>query len=268
MIIDFHTHVFPDKIAERTVSALSAAANIPPHSDGKLSGLVRSMREAGVDVAVNLPVLTSPGQFDSVLRFAIGMNERFSETGILSFAGVHPEMDGIREKMREIRRAGIRGVKLHPDYQGHFIDDDGYVEILKAAKDEGLIVVTHAGVDGAFTREPVKCTPKRTKTLLARIGGYDRLVLAHLGANEMAEEVYETLAGEDVYFDTAYVLSGISEDTFKKILSRHTRDRILFATDSPWQNEARNVERLRSFGLGGSDEKKILAENAKKLLEL
>ena len=58
MIIDFHTHVFPDKIAERTVRALEKSGNATAYSDGTHSGLLASLRGAGADVAVNLPVLT------------------------------------------------------------------------------------------------------------------------------------------------------------------------------------------------------------------
>mgnify|MGYP004452568245 CR=1 FL=1 len=50
MIIDFHTHIFPDAIAQRTIEKLEAAANIKAHSDGTLTGLKTSMQKAGVDM--------------------------------------------------------------------------------------------------------------------------------------------------------------------------------------------------------------------------
>ena len=74
MLIDFHTHIFPDNIAAAAVRGLSETGGIPPHSDGTRAGLLAAMRGAGVTHAVNLPVLTSPAQFDSVLRFAAAQN--------------------------------------------------------------------------------------------------------------------------------------------------------------------------------------------------
>ena len=268
MVIDFHTHVFPDKIAERTVKALEDVGGIPSFGNGMRKGLSESLAKAGVDLAVNLPVLTKPSQFDSVLEFAKEINRERYEMGgaILSFAGAHPAMDGIEEKLAEAREAGILGIKVHPDYQGTFFDDEGYVRIIKAAKALDLIVVTHAGVDVAYLNEPVKCTPTRVLRVLDRIGGYSKLVLAHYGASKMFDEVYSTLAGEDVYFDTAYVLGSIEKDTFEKILGKHGADRILFATDSPWQDISLNLERIRSFGLDPNDEEKILFGNAAQLL--
>ena len=268
MIIDFHTHVFPDKIAARTIAALSATGRIPAHSDGTLDGLRGQMSLAGIDVAVNLPVLTSPHQFESVNRYAREINESFEGRGVLSFAGVHPDMENVCEEIRNLRKEGFLGIKIHPDYQGHFIDDDEYYLILKTAKEEGLITVTHAGVDGAYRDRPVRCTPERAKRMLCRLGGYSRLVLAHLGGNEMHSEVYSTLAGEDVYFDTSYILEDIEDELFLRIVERHGEDRILFATDSPWQNEVREVARLSRMPLGVSAKEKILFENARGLLNL
>ena len=70
MIIDFHTHVFPDRIATKTISLLSKNGGIPPFSDGTVNGLCQKMREAGTDISVTLPVMTSPTQFDSINNFA------------------------------------------------------------------------------------------------------------------------------------------------------------------------------------------------------
>ena len=49
MIIDMHTHVYPEKIAKRAVEKLSKAADIPAQSNGMKSGLQESMKRAGVD---------------------------------------------------------------------------------------------------------------------------------------------------------------------------------------------------------------------------
>ncbi len=268
MIIDFHTHLFPDSIAKKTIAALEEKGSIPSYSDGTKAGLVASLSRAGVDIGVNLPVLTKPTQFDSVLEFAKSLNEERARTGmpILSFAGAHPLMDNVEEKLSLVKSCGILGIKIHPDYQSTYFDDEGYIRIVKAAKAEGLTVVTHAGFDAGYKGEPIRCTPKRVLKLLDKVGGYDRFVLAHYGGNELFEDVYDMLAGEDVYFDTAYILGSIKKDTFMRILEKHGEDKILFASDSPWQDIGVSVERIRSFGLGGDCEAKIFAKNAMRLL--
>ena len=266
MIIDFHTHVFPDKIAEKTISLLSKKGGIPPFSDGTVNGLVDKMEKAGVSVSVTLPVLTNPAQFDSVNKFAMELNRTFlnKEKRLISFAGIHPLCDNIDQKMRFIKDSGFVGVKIHPDYQQTFIDDEAYIKILEYAKEYDLVVVTHAGVDGAY-RDTVHCPPSRALKLIRKVP-HSKLVLAHLGANEMSEQVIDMLCGEDVYLDTAYVLRGTSKETFEHMINNHGADKILFATDSPWSDIAQDVEILKSFKLDKITQKKIFYENAKALL--
>ncbi len=269
MIIDFHTHIFPDKIASKTIEYLIEKGGIPSFSNGSASGLINKMNEAGVDISVALPAMTSPQQFDSINRFAMEINEHYKNEckRIISFAGIHPDCESIEDKMRFIKDSGFIGVKIHPDYQGTYINDEKYVKILECAKEYDLVVVTHAGYDCGFKGEPIKCTPTLVKELIKRVP-YSKLVLAHLGANEMTKEVINTLCGLDIYFDTAYVLRFTGENDFKEIIKRHGEDRILFATDSPWSDIKNDIETIKSFGLDKKTENKIFYENAKGLLGL
>jgi len=229
------------------------------------------MRDAGISVSVNLPVLTNPSQFESVLKFATEINQRFSESEpvearILSFAGMHPDLDEPEEKLLRIKEAGILGIKIHPDYQGTFFDDEKYVRILAEAKRLGLITVTHAGFDAAYPGEEVKCTPKRVMRLLDKIGGYDRLVLAHMGGRLLFSDVYDILAGESVYFDTAYVLGEISKDEMFKIIEKHGAEKILFATDSPWRPQSTDRDIVKKYVPEEGAHRRLFSENAKELL--
>lgn len=267
MIIDFHTHIFPDKIAERTIALLSEKGSMTAFSDGTVDGLVCEMEKAGVDISITLPVMTSPSQFDSVNRFAAEINKSFCDKKrkLISFAGIHPDCEDIEGKMSFIKESGFLGVKIHPDYQGTYIDDEKYVKILECAKKHDLIVITHSGVDAAYRDQPVKCTPERALKLIRRVP-HSKFVLAHLGANEMPEEVLEKLCGENVYFDTAFVLRYTDKEIFEKIVEKHGADKLLFATDSPWSSVKGDVEIIKSFTLDKNTENKIFFENAKKLL--
>ena len=267
MIIDFHTHVFPDKIAEKTIELLSKKGNLEPFSDGTVSGLIKKMEKAGVDKAITLPVLTNPLQFDSVNRYAMAINEAFfdQKRQLISFAGIHPLCEDIEKKMAFIKESGFLGVKIHPDYQDSLINDDGYVKILESAREYDLTVVTHSGVDAAYRDKEVRCTPLRVKDLIRRVP-HKKFVLAHCGANEMFNDVLNELCDEDVYFDTALVLSYIDKETFKQILRKHGEDRMLFATDSPWSDIKTSVDFIKSLSLEKNTEEKLFFQNAKALL--
>lgn len=265
MIIDFHTHIFPDKIAGKTIEYLAERGGTQPSFNGTYDGLIQELKTAGVELAVSLPVLTKPEQFDSVLSFAKWVNEK--KDRILSFAGIHPKCSDIEGKLLAVKKAGIKGVKIHPDYQGTYIDDENYIKILTTAKELGLIVVTHAGIDCGYRECTVMCPPNRAKKVIDKVG-HTKFVLAHMGGSEMVNEFLSEVAGSNVYIDTAYVLKYLTKEQFYKILEKHGEDKILFATDAPWSNIKSDLEILTSYGLEKTTLDKILYKNAEKLLEL
>ena len=207
MIIDFHTHNFPDKIAASVITKLEASSDTKASTDGTLDGLKKSMKEAGIDISVVLPVMTAPKQFESVNRYAAQTN---GKDGIISFGGIHPDNDDIEEKLDSIKAMGLPRIKLHPDYQGVFIDDDRYIRIIRHAVKIGLYVITHAGFDPAFP-EIIRCTPERTLNMLNKVYGgkkpqEPRIILAHLGSLDETDKVIDMLAGKNLYLDTAVML--------------------------------------------------------------
>ena len=267
MIIDFHTHVFPDKIAEKTISLLAQKANISPYSNGSVLGLVKEMERGGVDLSIALPVLTNPKQFESILAFTESINKGEYKDKIISFMGMHPDLEDKEEKIKLIKDKGFKGIKIHPDYQGVFFNDQRYIDILSLAKKYDLIVLTHAGVDYGFPNEMVKCTPDMVLDVLEKVVDM-KLILAHFGGHMLTDEVIKKLCGKNVYFDTSYILKETNESTFKKVLNLHGEDKILFATDSPWSGMSEDVEKLKSYNLGIETEDKIFYKNACKLLGL
>ena len=269
MIIDFHTHVFPEKIASATISALASKSNNKPNTDGTVNGMIEALKRANADIAVALPVLTKASQFESVLKFACMVNEQFKDEKrkIISFAGMHPECEDVDEKMQRIKSLGIKGIKIHPDYQETFIDDQRYIDIIKCAKKYELIVVTHSGLDDGYVGHPVRCPVDRALKVINEVD-YDKFVLAHFGALKLWEGVSDKLCGKNVLFDTAFTTSDIDKDLVVDIINKHGSDKILFATDCPWFDIKKGVELLLSFGLKQDDLDNILYKNALKLLNL
>lgn len=263
MIIDFHTHIFPNDIAPKTIPALEQRAGISASTDGMAEGLLHSMENAGADLSVVLPVVTKPSQFESINRFAKMINETYREK-LLSFGGIHPDCENYKEKLDFIKELGFPGIKLHPDYQGVMIDDLRYMNIIDYASELDLIIVVHAGVDIGLPK-PVHCPPDRMRKVLDAIKP-KKLVAAHLGGWRQWEMVYEYLAGESIYFDTAFTFDYIEQELLLKILEKHDKDKVLFATDSPWSGLEKSIRQLYALPLLEEDKKKIFADNARRLL--
>lgn len=265
MIIDFHTHTFPDKIAEKTISFLEQKGGIKAYRNGTLSSLKESMKKAGIDCCVILPVATAVRQVESINRLAFELN---GKDGIMYAGAIHPDCENIEEILDGIKAAGLFGIKIHPDYQGVYFDDDRYVRIMKAAAERDLITVTHAGLDVGYP-DDIHCTPDRITNVLEKLDGIidNKLVLAHLGGCDMPDEVIEKIAGKNVYMDTAVVLHRYPEKS-KAIIEAHGYDKILFATDSPWADQRYFVKLFKSFGFSEEAMELMLHKNAEKLLNL
>ncbi len=272
MTIDFHAHIFPDKIAGATIRELESVSGLRAATNGCLNGLLESMKEAGVDTSVIMPVVTAPRQFAGINRFAMTINEQYgaldAEKGqipkLLSFGGIHPECEDYRAKLRELKNMGFRGIKLHPDYQKVFFDDIRYERIINYASELDMIVLVHAGIDIGLP-EPVHCTPAMSFKVLKDTKA-PRLILAHMGGWKQWEQVEELLIGQDVYLDTAFVQRYLPKEQFCRMVKNHGSERILFATDSPWTEQKEAVEWLQSSELTDEEKKNISFKNAKFLL--
>jgi predicted TIM-barrel fold metal-dependent hydrolase len=280
LIIDFHTHTFPEKIAARAIAKLEQAARFRAFTDGTLNGLAKSMEAGQVDYSVVVPVVTDPRQTDSINEFAAALNEKTVETGILSFGGVHPEDGRYKDSLRHIRDLGLPGIKLHPDYQSTFFDDSAYLHIVDYACELGLVIVVHAGVDIGLP-EPVHCTPQMARSLMDQVRP-EKLILAHMGGWKLWSDVERLLVGQNVYLDTSFSLGELDRsafygkptpkeplmgpEQFRRILAHHGADRILFATDSPWGGQKESIAYLRSLDLPEDTLEKILGGNALQLL--
>ena len=268
MMIDFHTHIFPDRIAPRTLEVLSAAADIPAHTDGTTAGLAASMAEAGIDLCVNLPVMTSALQVHKVNDSLYRNQALHQDMGILSFAGIHPDLDTYADELRLRKEQGFIGIKLHPAYQRCDLDDPRFLHIIDCACNLDLVVLTHAGVDIGIPGHNY-ASVEMILHVIEQVHP-EKFVLAHMGGWDAWDEVSLYLAGAPVYFDTAFSVgaNGMEPMQFYSLCKKHGTDRILFATDSPWSVQKAYVDILRNLPFSEEERCAIFAGNASRLLLL
>ena len=282
-IIDFHVHTFPDHVADRALAKLQANSHTALFAPGTAAGLQASMRRAGIDRCVILPAATAAGQSAHINDRAVRTHESAAETGLDSFAAIHPEDENWKQELDRAAAAGLRGVKIHPPYQGVDIDDPRYLRILNRAGELDLTVVTHAGLDVGLPGAEHALPSKIRRAVLA--AGPVRLVCAHMGGWKCWKEVCELLADTGVWLDTAFSLgdmipSGddypwtaeslrrLSDEDFVKMIRLFGADRVLFGTDSPWSDQKEDVDHFCRLPLSEHEKRAVLSENAERLLGL
>ena len=268
MIIDLHTHAFPEKIAARTLEVLIAnTARISDYpmknyTDGTASGLLEVEHRAGVDLAVVLPIVTNPKQSETINRVAKETNDANCE--LYSFGSLHPADPDALSWVDKLAADGFKGIKLHPEFQNIYADSDEMTAVCRRAAQYGMTVVLHAGRDIGYL-PPVKTEPDMLLRLIDRVPDL-KLVAAHLGGWMMWEEVAEKLVGTPIYFDTAFIADFIDKAAASDIINAHGADKVLFGSDAPWEDPAKTLEFLRSLSIYPEDLKKICGTNAAGLL--
>ena len=283
MIIDIHTHTFPDAIAARAVDKLKHNSHTEPVLDGTALSLSASAKAAGVDLAVLQPVATSPAQVREINDGAIGTNRTSSVTRLASFGCMHPAFDTPEQECARLAEAGVKGIKLHPVYQLTDMDDPSYVRVLRAAADCGLLVLIHAGIDVGFLERTYSDVEKIARALDSVSDG--RYILAHMGGWRQWDEAQALFAGrENVWLDTSFSLgdmtplgdgfyethslSRLSQERFLQMADAFGAEKLLFGTDSPWEGQAAEIAKIRALPLKEEEKAAILGGNAKALLGL
>ena len=133
MIIDFHTHIFPDSIAERATEALkkNAHGEYAPVHDLTEKGLLKAMDEAGIDVSVVVPVATKPAH--SLKNIEWGA--RFRSDRLIPFAGLFPDAESWKKNVDLAVANGYKGIKSNPAM---------FRKVVRAMRG-GTIVAAHLG---------------------------------------------------------------------------------------------------------------------------
>lgn len=261
MVIDFHTHCFPDRIAKKAIETLSKTAGLIPCTDGTVGDLKRLMKDEGVNISVVQNIATNPHQQKAVNDFAASI----TCDKLIPFGSVHPDAEDALEELERIHALGLKGVKFHPEYQSFFVDDEKMKPIYQKISKLGLITLFHAGEDYGYM-PPFHTNPERLKNALRWFDS--PVIAAHWGSQGMGEETLRHLCGLEIYFDTAFGYGSAPKPMQMAILEKHGADKILFASDCPWHTPSIDLFRLDSFGLSETERESICYGNAKRLLGL
>lgn len=260
MLIDCHTHAFPDKIAKRAVDTLALkSGGLVPNYDGTVKGLSEIMERDGVDKAFVLNIATNAHQMTSVNNFAASINsDKF-----ISFGSVYPDAPNVLEELERIKSLGLVGVKFHPEYQRFFVDDEKMRPIYKKIGELGLVTVFHAGGDIGY-RPPYHCVPQNALNALKMFDS--PVVFAHWGGYILYFDVLKYLCGTDAYFDVSFGYGVIPMGTASDIIEKHGVDKILFGSDGPWHSPREEKRLIEVLGLSENDKAKIYYKNALNLI--
>lgn len=262
MIIDFHTHYFPEKIAENAIASLEKLGGIKAYTDGTRLSLESSMWHAGIDLSLNLPIATSPDQVESINLWAAKNNS----PPVLSLGSIHPDTPNPKGVLEKVKNSGLKGIKMHPEFQNFSPNESRLKPIWEACMENNLFIVFHAGGDISF-RAPFRSDPAKFAELQNKFPDL-KFILAHFGSWKLWDEVEKELIGLPVFLDTSFVFELLPIDKLVSLIKKHGADKVLFGTDSPWRNQLKELKTFNKLSLPETEKELILWKNAAKLLSL
>ncbi|MFA5164400.1 MAG: amidohydrolase family protein [Candidatus Omnitrophota bacterium] len=259
MIIDIHTHAWPEKVSRKARESLEKLFGEKMVCDPTAGNLLEHMDLNGIDISVICSVATRPEQVTGINDWLFGVRSERLKV----FCAFHPAYAGWKDELKRIRDNGD-GIKLQPEFQDFFVDDEMIFPAYEQIEKTGLPVLFHCGEELSGTMQ-VRSSPSRIAKVRDRFRGL-KMIGAHFGGFRLWDEVREYLIGKDIYLDTSFFFGFLPDAEAKNMILSHRQDRLLFGTDFPLVDQARDLGYIGRLGIDGRLKDMILSANAKDLL--
>ena len=260
-IIDFHTHVYPEKIAQKATENVIGFYDLKEGLGGKIGTsevLIKCGKPAGIENFVILPVALKPNTVRHVNEAAL--HELSMHHELYAFGTIHIDMPDILSEIEFIKNSGLKGIKIHPDTQQFNIDDERLFPMYEAIQDK-LPIMIHCG-DPRYDYSH----PRRLKRVLEN---FPRLqaIGAHLGGWMLFDEALELLKPTNCFVDICSSHMFMEKGKMEYYINGFGADRVLFGSDFPIWDPKLEAEAFMSLELPYSDKEKIAYKNALYLLK-
>lgn len=261
MIIDAHTHVWPDKIAHAALSG-NRLPGLVARGDGTVDGLMQDMSGSGVDASCCLGIANEARHVDRVNEFVAALRspERFG------FGTVHVELS-VEDNLASLRRHGITAVKIHPLFQRYALNDPRLWSIFEAFGSD-IAVITHVG-EGGSPEANALSNPGMIRDIARQFPDL-RLMACHFGGYKLFDDAREILEGVDVVLETSWPpsLATLRPERVRQLIQRHGAERIVFGSDWPMTSPVEEIAAIEALGLSDDEVKLVLGGTMARVLDI
>ena len=259
-ILNAHSHIFPEKVSEKATKAIGEFYDIPMDLVGNSKDLIVDGNKVGILKHIICSSATTPRQVKAIndfITYEAEHNKEFIPLGTL-----HPYMEDFIEEVERIVQKGVKGLKIHPDFQKFPADEDKAIEMYKVASKYNLPILFHAG-----DKTSDLSSPHRIRKICDKVPDL-RIIAAHFGGHQSWDEVIPTLKHSNIYFDTSSSLPFITKEMALNFINYFGAERFMFGTDFPMWNAEDELQRFFNLELSEEENKIILYDNALKIYNL
>lgn len=258
--INAHCHIYPEAIAERAVKGISDFYGIKIDLNGQTDDLIEDGSKVGVVHYLVHSVATKPQQVRTINEF-IASEVNAHPDIFTGFGTLHPDSEDLESDLKHLLGLGLKGVKIHPDFQFFSLSEDRAIRLGELVRDSGLPILTHCG-DFRYKLS----NPDQLAVFLDKLPGLT-VIGAHLGGWSVWNEVEQKIAGKyDLYVDCSSCFKFMEKEDAVRLIRKFGADKVLWGTDYPTWDHVSEVELFDKLDLTGEERENILYNNAAKLL--
>ncbi|WP_069986797.1 amidohydrolase family protein [Massilioclostridium coli] len=258
MVIDVHTHIFPEHIAEKATNNIGNYYQIPIQFNGTVNQLLDNMQQYHIDKCVVNSVATNPHQVQTINQFVAEQVKNYPNQ-LIGFGSLHPDSENLEQDFQQLRELKLKGIKLHPDFQGRAIDDPKVMKIYEMAEGCCPILMHMGSTDSDLS------SPKRLAKILDLFPKLD-IIAAHFGGWSHWEDAALELALKRVYVDTSSTQYAVKPHQIRELIDIFGIHHVIFGSDYPIFNAGDELKRFENIPMTEEEKECIFHGNIERLL--
>lgn len=252
-IIDVHNHIYPEKIVNKATDAIGNFYDINMQHLGTGDELVASGKNAGIEKFVVCSAATTAAQVQTINNFIAMECEKHSE--FIGFGTLHPDYNDCDIEIKRMKEMGLKGVKLHPDFQKFYIDDEKSLPMYESISKNDMWLIVHLG-DDRFEYS----MPQRMARVLEEVSNL-KLIGAHFGGYRRWKDALNAYKPGTLYFDISSSLHFMDKELVFKFFDRYGIESFFWGTDFPMWDHKTELETFFKLGLSEKQNRMILYDN-------
>ena len=259
-IIDFHAHIYPEKIAAKAVESIGDFYSIHMSGEGTSKALIENGEKCGITNYLVHSVAVTAANVVAINNFISAECKEHNE--FIGFGTMHADFEDKIKEAERMKELGLKGVKIHPDTQKYNIDDERMYELYDYLRQNDMPLLIHTG-DYRYDYSH----PRRLKNILKLFPGITAIG-AHFGGWSVCDLAYEFLGEENCYIDTSSSFAFLGLKRAEELIRMYGAERVLFGTDFPmWEAES-EIEAINSMNLTEDERQLIFYKNAENILKV
>lgn len=252
-IIDAHSHVYPDNLAERATNSVGEFYGVTMAGNGSVAGYQEQQQVSSITRSIIMSVALKADYVPTINNFIAAAAAE--NPSLIGFATMHHDFPNIEDEVERALSLGLMGFKIHPDSQQVNADDPRMMRLYAAI--EGRVPITIHSGDYRYDYSH----PRRIREILHTFPNLT-VNAAHFGGWSVYDLAVEYLEHERCFMDLSSAQVFLGPRRTRELIEIYGANRILFGSDFPMANPADELERLEAAMLDEKSRELILSKNA------